>query len=252
MSDTPAIGSVRFGDLDRTDPIGIYFSAGRGTSVDRHYVHAFLERNRADVRGRVLEVLEDRYTRLYGGERVSKSDVLDLEPNQAATIRGDLSAAGTLPRDAFDCIILTQTLQFIYDARGAAAELHAALKPGGVLLVTAPGISQIDPSWEWHWTFSRASLSRLFGDVFGRDSVAIESYGNVFAAIAMLHGIATEEIAAHKLAVQHDLYPVTLTVRAVKSASPAPASRRAVWARVTRALLRRARGRDLAFRGGAP
>ena len=47
--------------------------------------------------------------------------------------------------DAFDCIIFTQTLHFIYDVRLAIQTLHRILKPGGVLLATFPGISQIIP-----------------------------------------------------------------------------------------------------------
>ena len=77
MNDKPAVGSVRFGDLNRVDPIGVYFSAGRGTSIDRAYIAAFLARHRSDVAGRVLEIEEDRYTRLFG-DRVTRSDVLDL------------------------------------------------------------------------------------------------------------------------------------------------------------------------------
>ena len=52
----------------------------------------------------------------------------------------------------------------------AVAEMRRALKPGGVALVTVPGISQIDRGeWgeSWYWSLTRASALRLFGDVFG-------------------------------------------------------------------------------------
>ncbi|MGA8582966.1 MAG: hypothetical protein WBA40_02925 [Roseiarcus sp.] len=84
-----------------------------------------------------------------------------------------------------------------------------------------PGISQIDPVWEWHWSFSRVSLARLFGEVFGADVVEIESHGNVLAAISLLHGVAAEELPDAKLWIRDAMYPVTLTVRAIKAGSVA-------------------------------
>ena len=141
----PAMGRVRFGDFARTAPIDSYFGFGRGTPVDRFYIESFIARNCDDIAGRVLEIGEPTYSRRFGAERVTRQDVLHLRPgNPHATLVGDLTAADVLPRDSFDCIVLTQTLQFIYDFKAAIAQLHAALKPGGVILVTLPGISQID------------------------------------------------------------------------------------------------------------
>src|SRR5208282_3495676 len=87
MSDKPPVGGVRFGDFDRIDPIGAYFSRGRGTSVDRFYIARFLEQHSADVKGRVLEIEENRYASQFGGDRVTRVDVLDIWPeNPRATI----------------------------------------------------------------------------------------------------------------------------------------------------------------------
>jgi hypothetical protein len=52
----PAMGRVRFGDFARTAPIDSYFGFGRGTPLDRFYIESFLDRNRDDIAGRVLEV----------------------------------------------------------------------------------------------------------------------------------------------------------------------------------------------------
>ena len=136
-----------------------------------------------------------------------------------ATIVGDLSAPGVLPPDSFDCIVLTQTLHLIYDVRGAAAALHDALRPGGVLLLTVPGISQIDRhEWagSWYWALTPLAASRLFAEVFGARAVRVEGHGNVFAATAFLQGVALEEVPRAKLAVQDPAYPVVVTVRARK------------------------------------
>ena len=218
----PAVGRVRFGDLARTTPIDGDFGFGRGSPVDRFYIESFLDRNRNDIAGRVLEIEDATYSLRFGAERVTRQDVLHIRAgNPHATIVGDVTAADVLPRDSFDCIVLTQTLQFVYDLRAAVAQFHAALKPGGVILVTLPGISQIDRAsgWggTWYWTFSSASASRLFAEVFDVGSVSVESHGNVFAALSFLHGLASEELPPSKLLVEDPLYPVIVTLRARKA-----------------------------------
>jgi SAM-dependent methyltransferase len=214
MTKTP----IQFGDLSGTAPIDAYWGHLRGTPIDRFYVEAFLDRRRADIAGRVLEAADARYSTRFGGDRVTRQDVLNLHAgNPNATIVGDLSISGLLPQNAFDCIVLTQVLQFIYDLPTAIAQLHAALKPGGVLLATAPGISQIEPSGAdgtCYWALTPASASRLFVDAFGAESVSIETHGNVFAAVCYLHGLAAEELPPENLMIDDPSYPVTLAIRA--------------------------------------
>jgi SAM-dependent methyltransferase len=226
----PPVGRVRFGDLAGTAPIDGNFGYGRGTPVDRYYIESFLDRNRNDIAGRVLEIGDATYSRRFGAERVTQQDVLHVRAGHPhATIVGDLSAADVLPRDSFDCIVLTQTLQYIYELRPAVAQLHAALKPGGVLLVTVPGISQIEPDYSegsWYWALTPASALRLFSDVFGAEFVAVESHGNVFAAMSFLQGLALEEVPPSKLLVQDADYPVIVTLRAGKHQRGGPGSLR--------------------------
>jgi SAM-dependent methyltransferase len=140
--------------------------------------------------------------------------------NPRATFAGDLTDASVRPAGAFDCIVLTQTLQLIYDVRLAVDRLHRALAPGGVLLATAPGISQIDRGeWgsRWCWSFTTVSFTRLFGDVFGPEAVLVEDYGNVLAATAFLQGLAVAELdAAADLDPRDPAYPVILGARARK------------------------------------
>ena len=61
---------------------------------------------------------------------------------QNATFVGDLTQSDTLPEAVFDCIVLTQTLQYIFDIRAAVATLFRALKPGGVLLLTVNSVKK--------------------------------------------------------------------------------------------------------------
>jgi glycosyltransferase involved in cell wall biosynthesis len=216
----PPPGRVRFGDLHRARPISEYFGFDRGLPVDRYYIERFLARNASEIVGRVLEIGDDAYTRKFGGSRVSRSDVLHVhDGNPRATFVGDLTDREVLPENAFDCMILTQTLQLIYDVPLAIARIHRALAPGGVVLVTAPGISQIDRGeWAktWFWSFTPLGLQRLFGAAFGPDAVMVERYGNVFAATAFLHGLAVEELEKTDLDPIDDAYPVIVAVRARK------------------------------------
>lgn len=216
----PLVGRVRFGDFNRTSPISPDFGFDRGTPVDRHYIEAFLAAHRGDIRGRALEVGDASYCRRFG-TGIVRQDVLHLAAgNPEATIVGDLSVPGTLPEQAFDCLVITQTLQFIYDMHAAVAEMHRALKPGGVLLLTCPGISQVDHGRSWGasscWSINRPAAERMFAEVFGAANVVVGVRGNVYAAVCLLEGLALEEVDAAKLEVPDVSYPVIVTVRARK------------------------------------
>lgn len=216
------VGRVRFGDLRRVRPIDRNFGYGRGLPVDRYYIEQFLATHAAEVRGRVLEIADDSYTRRFGGSRVARSDVLFPEPGHApATIVGDLASGAGLPSGAFDCAVITQTLLLVYDVHAAVRTLHRMLKPGGVLLATLPGICQIaaedDARWGDFWRFTPRGAARLFGEVFGPENTSVGSLGNVLAATCFLYGIAAEELRPPELSRHDPDYPVTITVRAVKA-----------------------------------
>lgn len=217
------VGEVRLGDIEgRTEPVSAVYGCDRGRAIDRYYIEAFLERHRDDVRGGVLEVGERTYTERFGGDRVTKSDILHVHDVPEATVVADLSRADSIADESFDCLLLTQTLHLIYDMPAAMRELHRILRPGGTVLATVPGISQIDRlTWgeAWCWTLSRTSATRLFSDAFGPDNVEVEVHGNVFAATAFLYGLAVEEVDAADLDVNDPCYPVNIAVRAVKSAA---------------------------------
>jgi SAM-dependent methyltransferase len=142
---TPGIGSVRFGDLRRVTPICPDFGHGRGGAIDRVYVENFLDANRADIRGKVLEIGDRVYTQRFGGNRVTQSDVLHaVAGNPAATIVGDLQTGENVPVGEYDCMIVTQAIHVLFDFRAALRHCLRTLKPGGVLLMTTPGITQQD------------------------------------------------------------------------------------------------------------
>jgi SAM-dependent methyltransferase len=219
----PRAGTVQFGNLRRLTPISRIFGFERGLPIDRYYIGQFLSAHSRDIRGHVLEIGDDSYTRRFGGDRVTKTDVLHVAAgNPKATIVADLTCADRVPSETFDSIILIQTLQMIYDVRAALRHLHRILKPGGVLLVTTHGLSKIsrregvDP-WGEYWRLTCDSAHRLFREAFPAENVRLRVYGNVFAATAFLYGLAAEDLREEELDHCDPDYEVLITVRAVKA-----------------------------------
>jgi SAM-dependent methyltransferase len=210
--------------VNRLTPVDRKFGYDRGQPIDRYYIENFLAHQSGDIRGRVLEIGDDTYTRQYGGGRVEISDVLSVkEGNLRATIVADLARAEHIPSDTFDCVIFTQTLHLIYDVRSAIQTLYRILRPGGVLLATFPGISQIDKDYEWgdwYWAFTTQSARRLFEAEFPAANLRIKAHGNVLAAISFLHGLAVEEVRKEELDYHDPNYEVLITLRAAKPEVP--------------------------------
>ena len=217
----PAVGTVNLGDLDRVTPVSKNWGFDRGTPVDRLYIEQFLEAFSSDVQGRCLEVAENRYTLRFGGDRVTTSDILHNREGRAqATLVLDLVETDNAPENLFDCIVCTQTLHLIFDIGAAIRTLNKLLKPGGVLLLTAPAITQISRKdlklHGDHWRLTSATLRRLFDASGGSTTPEIRTYGNVYAATAFLHGLAVEELDLDKLSHFDPDYEMLTGVRTEK------------------------------------
>ena len=213
-----------FGDAGlcrRTTPFDKNWGGGRGQIIDRYYIERFLEENAGDIRGHVLDFFDDVYARQFGGVKVTKVDVLHLTAdNPNATIIANLSDGTQIPSDTFDCIICTQVLLFVFDLRAAIKTLYRILKPGGVVLITTPGIQKIsrgdmEMSGEY-WRFTTLSLRRLFEEVFPRECVQVKPSGNVLAATAFLFGLAVEDLRRKDLDSLDPDFPVSIGLRATK------------------------------------
>src|SRR5207253_10303105 len=117
---TPPVGWVRFGNLRRVTPLSREFGYDRGLPIDRYYIERFLPKNASEIRGHVMELADNTYTRRFGGDRVTASDVLHVEASHPnASIVGDLTCADHTSSGHFDCVILTQTLQSIHEVQAA-------------------------------------------------------------------------------------------------------------------------------------
>ncbi|HQV10282.1 MAG TPA: methyltransferase domain-containing protein [Nitrospira sp.] len=208
--------------LRRVHPIRRDFAWQSGRPIDRSYTEdCFLLAHRADIRGRALEIGDDRYTRKFGGERVIISDILHVNPGMGgSTIQADLTDAKHIPSNRYDCAILTFTLQFIFDVPAALATLERILCPGGVLLVIVPGISQITrydmDNWGEFWRFTSLSARRLFEQVFQAEDITVTTYGNVLASLASLHGLHSTELTTAELDHWDRDYELVIGIRAVK------------------------------------
>jgi SAM-dependent methyltransferase len=211
-----------FGQLSRVTPISRDFGWTRGTPIDRYYIEQFLSRHATDIQGRVAEFQTDLYTSKFGAGRVIQSDVIhDTEGNPFATIVADIAGGARIPSSSFDCVLCTQVLLLVYDFRSAIQTLYRILKPGGVLLITVPGIGHKlvsdDPTAAGDfWRFTTISMRRLLQEVFPPDRVQVQSYGNVLAAVALLHGLAVEELEPDALEHWDPEFEVSIAVRAVK------------------------------------
>ena len=214
--------SINWGDLRRVEPISAVWGIDRGLPVDRYYINHFLEKNRRDIRGRVLEVKDPGYTQAYGS-MAECTDVVDIaQDNPLATLISDLSARGSLPEAKYDCFILTQTLHIIYEIRNVIENAYRTLRPGGVLLTTLPCVSRIDYESgleQDQWRFTPASARRLFEDIFGVAQVSIESHGNVLTCSSFLMGLAAADLTAEELNHHDPYFPLLICVRAVKHPS---------------------------------
>ena len=216
----PAIGTVDGGDFDRLQPFCSDFGFSRGGPVDRYYIENFLKKESGDIKGRVLEIGDNEYSLMFGGSKITQSDILHVDAsNTKATFIGDLSDAPHVPDNSFDCIVLTQTLHLIYNYKGALDTCYRILKPGGVLLLTSPVITSIDRGeWSktWYWSFTDKALQRMVSEAFPSGKVEVNSFGNVYVATAFLYGMGVSEVSKEKFDYQDSQFQVIITVKAVK------------------------------------
>jgi SAM-dependent methyltransferase len=201
------------------EPASRTFGFDRGKPVDRWYIERFLAEHRGDIHGAVLEVAESTYTEWYGDGEVTRSDVLHNTGVEQSTIVGDLTTGEGLPEAVYDCFICTQTLPFIWDVHAAVRGMARVLRPGGVVLATVPGISQVSREdkrdWGDWWRFTSQGTQRLFETAFA--DVQTQAHGNVFAAAAFLYGYAADELSESELAHHDPDYELITTVRAIRA-----------------------------------
>ena len=215
----PAVRFFRPAPPSHYQPLSRRWAHERGTHVTRHFIDRFMARNRQDITGVVLEIKNRRYTDSLG-HGITQADVLDVDAsNRDANIITDLAQADCVRSELYDCFMLNETLQFVFDLNAGVGHAHRVLKPGGVLLVSVPCIGAFDKDLFHtdHWRFTKAGCTRLFGNIFGPENVQVEPYGNFGTCMAGLSGVAVEEIPAEILAEHDEHFSVGICIRAQKA-----------------------------------
>lgn len=208
--------SVHWGNLRRLRPFSSRYGYDRGTPVDRYYIEAFLRQHAGRIHGNVLEVKDANYTRRFGQR--ARSYVVDIDQdNPEADLHADLNNPESLPVAFFDCVILTQVLQFLSPER-ALGNVWASVAPGGTLLLTVPSLGRLDPHDKatdfWRWTPN--GLAELLGRV--QIPARVSGYGNVLACVSALWGLSVQDLSPEELDLVDQRFPLVACAYAEKPA----------------------------------
>lgn len=209
---TRRLGLPRWGNLRRTRPFSSSFGFDRGTPIDRYYLHKFLDAHRELVTGDVLEVQTAGYARRFGHE-LSRVETFDIVPDFRPTYLCDLArSCEIVPAEAYDCVLLPNTLQHLRDLEPSLRSALRAVRPGGALLASAAGLEPLTADAGDYWRFSPEGWRMLLSRIWQGHDLMIEGHGNCLAAIAAQLGLAVEELTAPELDEHDPRYPVLTTV----------------------------------------
>ena len=176
----------------------------------------------------MLEVKSPEFFAVYGrpGAQV---DILDVYArNPRADIIDDLQTCRSIADDTYDCVILTQVLHYIPDTAAAVEQIARILKPGGVLLLTVPGITQnvSNHDGDLMWSFFESGIRRVLAGRFDSRRMLTSSHGNAGLAASFLMGLTAPDVPKALYAVQDPEYPIVVTARAIK---PLPVPHEIDW-----------------------
>ncbi len=194
-------------------PLERDFGSKRGSPLDRYYIERFIEKNKLLIKGRVLEVGDDRYSKNY--VKTSQINVLRGKDNREyQNFNGDLLDFQTIKNiGTFDSLIITNVLNFIFDYDTAIKNIAKLTKKNGQCLFTVGGVSGIskfdNDRWGDYWRFSTKSLHEILHKYF--EEIKINSYGNASVAASFILGYVSEDIPNSILNIEDEDYPVIIT-----------------------------------------
>lgn len=196
-----------------SEPISGQFATERGTPVDRFYIEEFLNDNRSYIRGDVLEIEDNTYTKRYGGENVARSIVMDYDSKEPdIDFNIDLESGRGVREEIADCFICTQTLMYIFDLKAAAKNICRLLKPGGTALITCSGLSQNSKrcmeNYGAYWAINEAVFQKMFADEADMKVVDTGAYGNVKTVTAHINGLCIEDLCREDFERKDICYPL--------------------------------------------
>jgi SAM-dependent methyltransferase len=89
------------------------------------------------------------------------------------------------PDDLFDAAICTQVLEHVPEPKAVLKEIARALKPGGVLILTAPGVAEEHQAPYDFYRFTSFGLRYLFGEA-GLEIEELRRLGGMFWFLAIV------------------------------------------------------------------
>jgi SAM-dependent methyltransferase len=199
------------------EPLSDDHGFGRGTPLDRRYIESFLARHQDAVHGSILEVGDDRYSRRFGAP--GQTTVVDVDrANPQATLSADLCDSASLPADAFDCIVLVETLHLLSAPAACLANCQRALVSGGSLLMTVPALKRLSPTRpdSDFWRFTPAGLELLLARTWD-GPFRIESFGNLRVCLGFLCAQVVEDLDDDDFARNDPRFPLTVAAHARKA-----------------------------------
>jgi SAM-dependent methyltransferase len=208
----------RWGNLRRTTPFSQQFGFERGTPIDRYYLMRFLDRHRDFIHGDVLEIQETGYARRYGRDLGAVHSV-DIDPRVHPTFVCDLAQSETvIPSNRYDCFLMPNTLCFLQHLEACLRHALRVVRPGGVILASAPGMVPLIPDGPDYWRLSADGWREVLTETWPDADLEVSADGNCLAATAAMLGLAFEELTPAELDVHDVRYPVQVTVLCRKPA----------------------------------
>jgi hypothetical protein len=205
-------GLPRWGNLRRTRPFSETYGFERGTPVDRHYLHRFLDEHRELIAGDVLEVQNRTYTTRYGHD-LRRTDTFDIVPQSSPTFLCDLARAETvLPAAAYDCVLLPNTLQHLRDLDASLRNALRVVRPGGAILASAAGLLPLTGDVPDYWRLSPDGWREKLATLWPGADVRVAGHGNCLTAVAAQLGLALEELTDAELDAYDPRFPVLTTI----------------------------------------
>lgn len=200
-------------------PFSRRFGAERGVPIDRYYIEKFLDDNKKYIRGDVAEIAENTYTLKYGTD-VKESYIYHVEGLNGAK-RVNLETGEGITENSIDCLILTQTLQTIYNIDKAMKNIKKLLKKNGVALITLPGITQICirdyNNWGDRWRFTDSVAKEMAVKAgFDLDKIEVKSFGNIKTCFALLYGLCLRDMKQEDFEYSDKQYQMVITVKLIK------------------------------------
>ncbi len=200
-------------------PVSKRFGQERGTAIDRFYIESFLAAQKKDIKGTVMEIAEKRYITMFP-ENISEAVVLHVNGWGEEVVKGNLATGEGIEENRIDCMICTQTIQFIYDIHSMVKNIYKLLKTGGTVMLTASAISPISlydyRNWGEYWRFTEQSMKKLLAEVFDESQIEVYSYGNMKAAVAFMFGVCQEEMDLADLEYYDEQFPMIVAAIARK------------------------------------